>query len=64
MMLILAMLEFTFSSITFINGSLTNSCRFESLREPNIEFQLVFFRRYLISSFSLEILNVANLFRS
>ena len=63
-MLILAMLDFTCSSTTFINGSLANSRRFESLREPKIEFQLVFLRQYLISSFSLEILNMAELFRS
>ena len=64
MMLILAMLEITCSYTTLTNGSLANSRRFESLREPKIEFQLVFLRWYLISSFTLEILNVADLFRS
>ena len=54
MMLILAMLEITCSYTTLTNGSLANSRRFESLREPKIEFQLVFLRWYLIHSFSLE----------
>ena len=54
-MLILAMLEITCSSTTLINGSLANSRQFESLRESKIEFQLVFLRWYLISSFSFEL---------